>query len=846
MLLNVVETIWSFLKQIINNGLTPDVTFFIGLGFVALMVIFFIIKTHYSYESKLERHLEKINRWLYVHQNINENNLIEFNNLMRKAPKLLRYHWQQYILYREEAPSHYMSVYNCIEKPLHTSSYTANIKNFTMITVVSAIVVFAMSLLNYVGNGGLASGSSLSVSNITLALIAPIIMLIIGTIFVMVLRMMQNLDLASLYQNFHLFNRSIDKAVTTIPKYIDFEVLFTKKEIENGIPILGEYLEKRARQEAEELEQARLNAGKIEEYDFASSGIDGSVMLDRAMKESEIYLNARARLFSEIQQFETEINSLNKNYDNVTRDYQKKLQASKESLERLRIQQEESTNRIESNYIVKQQQSEIKKQEQLEKDQEDATTRYNQEVRVYKEEIVKRQDELAEKKNHVQSVMLSEYQTFSNKIYQTILNDIRDDTNNKLQELARQKEDVEKDLSMQKEISGIKDEVIKELKEALYNVKVETAQPAETQPVQEVQEEQVAPGQTEMMFDENPQEVQEEALQQTENVQEAEPVQEPVEEQPYETPAETATEVEENAEPAQETPAQEEQPEEAAEGYYDENGYYWFPNGTYYDDKGLYHDEYGNIYDSEGNLIAQAEVPEEENIEQPAKEVAQAETTTEESLQQAQEEQVVTEENNAEQPVGEALEEMPEDVAETPVEQNAEGLGAQEEQKEPQAATEGKIEEQKDVAEETEQQPVQEQPTPAEEKPKRKAGRPRKEKPADEEEKPKRKAGRPKKEKPAQTEEKPKRKAGRPKKEKPAEEENKPKRKAGRPKKEKPAEEENKPKRKAGRPKKSEQALNEQINAESQKLEDEERELLKTLGSTLKKLTENSDNTDNK
>ena len=107
---------------------------------------------------------------------------------------------------------------------------------------------------------------------------------------------MQNFNLASLYQNFHLFNRYIDKASSTIPKYVDFEILFTRKEIQGGIPVLNEYLEKRARQEAEELEKARQNAVEHEVYNFESTGIDGSLILDRAMKESEIFLNTRQRL----------------------------------------------------------------------------------------------------------------------------------------------------------------------------------------------------------------------------------------------------------------------------------------------------------------------------------------------------------------------------------------------------------------------------------------------------------------------------------------------------------------------------------------------------------------------
>ena len=244
MLLTVIDNIWDFFVQLTSNGLTTDLLFYVSIGFVVFMVLFFMLKSRYAYEGRLLRSLEKINRWLYVHQQIEESNLVEFNQLIKKTPKLLRYHWQQYMLYREHEPSHYMSVYNCIEKPLHTSSYSANIKNYIGICIATMVVVYLLSLVNY-------ATQSLSVASLAIPLIAPCIILILSVIFLILLRAMQNFNLSSLYQNFHLFNRYIDKASTTIPKYVDFEILFTRKEIRGGIPVLNEYLEKRARQEAE-------------------------------------------------------------------------------------------------------------------------------------------------------------------------------------------------------------------------------------------------------------------------------------------------------------------------------------------------------------------------------------------------------------------------------------------------------------------------------------------------------------------------------------------------------------------------------------------------------------------
>ena len=78
-----------------------------------------------------------LNGYFVNNPKITEDNLVLFNQIMRhnKVPKLLRKHWQQFMLYREKEPSHYMSVFNCIEKPLKTSSYTSNIKTFTSVSI---------------------------------------------------------------------------------------------------------------------------------------------------------------------------------------------------------------------------------------------------------------------------------------------------------------------------------------------------------------------------------------------------------------------------------------------------------------------------------------------------------------------------------------------------------------------------------------------------------------------------------------------------------------------------------------------------------------------------------------
>ena len=803
--LGIVSTIWNAFSDLVSSTLTIDLIFYIGIGFLLLMALFFFIKARTSYEYRLDKTADRLNDWLYKHQTITEQNLVEFNNIIkdRKSPKILRKYWQQYMLYRDKAPSEYMSAYNCIDKPLKTSSFTSSIKNFSMLYKITALITFFLSMFSY------ASRTDAIFTYITESMIASIMILFLGVVLTLALRAMQNYNIATLYQSFNVFSRYIDKASTTIPKYVDFEILFTKQEINDGIPILGEYLEKRARQEQEELEEAQRNAVAHEEYDFSESGIDGSLVLERAMKESETYINIKQRLLTEIQQFESEISTLKKNYENTSKDYQRKLQASKENMERLRQQQEESTNRIEVNYIRKQQQDEVKKQEQLEKDQEDATNKFNVEVNSLTEEIEKRRQELESKKVGVQDAMLSEYQTFSTKLHKAISDEVEKNKNDTIQQVNNEKEQYAQAITYLKSEVDSRDELIKSKDQTIAELATKLQDYLGGKFVDE----------NKYNSDNKQEEV-------------AETIEEPVTEEPV----------------------KEETPEEV-DGHYDNNGYYWFNNGTYYDNKNLYHDLEGNVYDSDGNLVATNQVVETEKEETITSQQSNDISSTEETVQE-------TENQNEVEPQTNEVSSEQRDLSESEQQDTLTQEEIQPEAKEP---VDGKLDlsgnftyedgtyydkdnlyhnkdgkvfntegveisvDQKDNVEESNEpdsEPKRKVGRPRKEvsvdenKPKRKVGRPKKEV-LENEEQPKRKVGRPKKQldetqevakrsvgrpKKEKTEDvanaKPKRKAGRPKKEVTTAETEKPKRKVGRPKKEKTTEEENKPKRKVGRPKK--------------------------------------------
>ncbi|MDD3232320.1 MAG: hypothetical protein PHO06_03115 [Clostridia bacterium] len=463
----ILNEIQRFLHSLFNS-IDDDLIFIVGISFQILLTIFFIIKSHFSYEMRVVRKLAKLNSWLNQNEYIDSNNLLAFNDLMKTTPKLLRYYWHQYMLYREKEPSFYMSPYNCIEKPLKTSSYRTNIKNYTLMSFILAIIIFIF---------GVAGLGTFEFQFVYLAktMFTPIAVILLNMIFVIILRARENRNLNALYQYFYYFNRFIDKAVSTMPAYVDFEVLFTRKEIKQGIPVLNEYLERRERQEQEELEKARMYAVEHEAYDFSDAGLSGSLVLDRAMKETETYLNIRQRLRSEIEQFESEVESLKRNYENTQKDYEKRMQASKENIARLKTQQEESTNRIETNYIKKQQSDEIKKQEQFERDHESSTVRFNQEMEVILAEIETRKKDLEERRAYVEEAMKAEYQTFSLKLYNNIVEMIEEKNQQEKDVLTEIKDDIAEQLDGAMVCINDKNQEIQYLRDILKKHKIKVA-----------------------------------------------------------------------------------------------------------------------------------------------------------------------------------------------------------------------------------------------------------------------------------------------------------------------------------------------------------------------------------
>ena len=423
-------------------SLSFDLLFIIGLGIQLVLIIFFAIKTYFAYELRMTRALDKLNKWLFVNKKLDENNIKQFTSMVKRGPKRLSYYWQQYILYREKAPSEYLTADSLIEKPLRASSLKSNVRNLSIISGVLSLIVFIMGIAhNNVGD------TVLNGSMIIVALITPLLMLFMLLFAVIIMNARKNSNLDELYQNHHLFQRFLDNACVELPAFIDFTLLFTVEEIEKGIPALREFLESRARKEKEEFDRARSEMVVYEKYDFEKAGVDGSNILERAMNESEAYLSNKSKTLAKISQFEASLESLKKNFDNIQKDFQKKMQVSKENIDRLRQQQEETTSRIESNFLRKQQATEIAKQEREEADFEQQKRRYLVEKNDYEEEIKRLNAELDSGREDVERAMLSEYQTFYKRVCQSALENVNKDIRDELATLKQERELSEDELA---------------------------------------------------------------------------------------------------------------------------------------------------------------------------------------------------------------------------------------------------------------------------------------------------------------------------------------------------------------------------------------------------------------
>ena len=408
MLASIESTISNFFEK-----LTTAVGFagYLGivLGVEVLFILIYGIKSAFSYEARFKKAMNRANQWLFAKKKLTADNIKDFTRVLKKGPKRITYFWQQYILYREGGPAAYLSEENMIEKPLRTSSWKNNVKNLGICTGVwamFALVLGAASQANSLWNFG----------SVLLALVFPALVLLLGGISAVIIKGFRTFNLEDVYQSYHIFARFLTNACDSLPPYIELDLLFTRKELSKASAQLREFYEANARKAKEAFEEAKRADELAAEYNFKDVGVDGALLLDRAMKESENYINQKTKTLSQIAQVEAQKDAMRRNYENIQMDLQRKIQAARENIRKLIEQQAATTSRIEVGLLRQQQDKEAKKLDELQRDYDKEETRYKADRDEHEKEVARLSKILTESLEVAEKGMAAEYQTFFEKV----------------------------------------------------------------------------------------------------------------------------------------------------------------------------------------------------------------------------------------------------------------------------------------------------------------------------------------------------------------------------------------------------------------------------------------------
>lgn len=449
---NEVDKFFSSLKNYLNY----NIIFIIFVSLFLVTVLFVIISTSRAYEARLIKAIDMFNNYFIDNPQITDENLVAFNNKMKskKVPKQLRKQWQQFVLYREDKASHYMSFDVCVSTPIKNSTYKRDI---TVMNILTYIYVFACILLNLYFSYEYSQDLDL-ILVLQRVLLCPIIILVLNYIITIFLDLRHNAIVSDLYQNYQYFEVNIDKATQTLPEYVDYEVLFDRNEIKKGIPILYAYLQKRAEEEKKELERARLKNVEHEKFNFDEAGVESSLVLERAMQEAENYIAERKKYMQDMEQINSDITQEEMNFRETTKEYQRQMQVSKESFDNFKSQLEEVSSTIEANYLKKQMQQELDRQRNLERDYDTKTDSHKKLLESYQAELTSVENSIKEARKTLEKGMMSEFDTYSNKVYDAALKAVEE----------REKENKDK---LKQEIKTLEETIVSKDKELdnIYN-----------------------------------------------------------------------------------------------------------------------------------------------------------------------------------------------------------------------------------------------------------------------------------------------------------------------------------------------------------------------------------------
>ena len=426
-----VDAIIDFFTSFLG-AISLDVLLYVFVGVLVAIFLVCSIRLIWCYENRSMRQMKRINKYLKDNPKVNDDNLVEFHQKMKKLPRRIRDRWQLFMLEREGSPSRYMTMEYCVKRPLYNSAILLVKKQVGYVTIILSVLALVLGMACLAVSAG---EMGLTLTLILQVIIIPFICILLGSIYCMCLHLKYTAVNHNLYDLFTTFVRNIDKATNNMPDYVDYELLFTKKEIDAGIPVLREYLEKRAMEEQRLLEKAKKEEANLSPYNFADLGINGEQLMERAVQESEKFLLSKIDIQQQITDLEKQLQKSEANMEDIERDGNRKLQAIKENLERLDKAMAETTNRVEINYNRRQANEEMNKKATLEKDMETMLAKEKVAGDALRVEIQKRKEIIEENKKEVEEALKSEYDTFATKVYQELNERITRDNSEQMHEM---------------------------------------------------------------------------------------------------------------------------------------------------------------------------------------------------------------------------------------------------------------------------------------------------------------------------------------------------------------------------------------------------------------------------
>lgn len=449
----VVEFLYGIAK-----GLDETTMLFITIGLLLVITIGIFIAKNNTYEKKLMKSVKGINAFLSKNPYINEDSLVELNAKMKASPKALRHSWQEYMLNRDKLPSEYMDTETVIDHPSKASGYKTAIRICRNLFVASAIAIAILMFSRVLANFDPAEIDTIRTHTFVIqslfeVTLLPGLLLFLGYLVLALFESSYASFTNDLFYQYREFQGYINKACTTMPPYIDYEILFTQKEIKDGISVLQEYLDKKAIQEQKEKEEEEYNKQNFEKFDFDELGVEGSILLERAMTECEKYFNIKRNLVERRTSKEQEIANYAKNFDDVTKDFERKAQTIRESMNQITEQLNNTSVKIEANYLKKRYDEEQQKLQQLEKDHQLSEARFKKQQSELQEEKDAIDEEIESRRKKLETIMTSEGKSYSNKIYGLINEIVNKQNEPHFKEMEEQKN------VMQSEIDNMKQKI---------------------------------------------------------------------------------------------------------------------------------------------------------------------------------------------------------------------------------------------------------------------------------------------------------------------------------------------------------------------------------------------------